>query len=292
MTLYLGDQEVLFNNIKDNSIDAIITDPPYNLRWKHKMDQSFNFQQFVDNSYRVLKDNGFLVYFGQEPTMSERNVLAQEKLYYLAEVIWFKQRPSSFFQKPYRVHEKIIIFTKGSGKLNSPEIEWEKEKQELIDYIDKTTFLKRISEIKKMIKEHATMEELQQTIEDLKTKKHNTVPKRNDNIYEKYSNSYVACRSILLPKKLTTLWGCSSHNRQCYNKEEFNIKHPTVKPIQIMERLIEMTTQENQIVLDVFMGSGTTGVACHNMNRQFIGFELLEEYYQIAQNRITGLQKG
>ena len=53
-----------------------------------------------------------------------------------------------------------------------------------------------------------------------------------------------------------------------------------------MERLIEMCTQENQIVLDPFMGSGTTGIACNSLQREFIGFELLEEYYSIAEKRL------
>lgn len=84
MTIHLGDQEVLFNNIENNSIDAIITDPPYGLKWNHKIESHFDFNKFIDNSYRVIKDNGFLVYFGQEPSMSQWNVIAQQKFNYLA----------------------------------------------------------------------------------------------------------------------------------------------------------------------------------------------------------------
>lgn len=54
-----------------------------------------------------------------------------------------------------------------------------------------------------------------------------------------------------------------------------------------MERLLEMTTKEKDLVLDPFMGSGTTGIACKLLNRDFIGFELLEEYYKIAEERIN-----
>jgi tRNA G10 N-methylase Trm11 len=61
--IYLGDQEQLFNNITSNSIDAIITDPPYGLKWDHKIETHFNFENFINNAYRVIKDNGFLVYF-------------------------------------------------------------------------------------------------------------------------------------------------------------------------------------------------------------------------------------
>jgi site-specific DNA-methyltransferase (adenine-specific) len=63
--------------------------------------------------------------------------------------------------------------------------------------------------------------------------------------------------------------------------------HPTQKPLKLMELLIELTTRENQVVLDPFMGSGTTGVACKNLDRDFIGIELNEEYFKIAEKRIN-----
>ena len=63
--------------------------------------------------------------------------------------------------------------------------------------------------------------------------------------------------------------------------------HPTQKPIYVMKWLIERLTNEDELVLDPFMGSGTTGVACKELNREFIGIELDENYYNIAYNRIN-----
>lgn len=62
--------------------------------------------------------------------------------------------------------------------------------------------------------------------------------------------------------------------------------HPTVKPLSILENLVVNSSQEGEVVLDCFMGSGSTGVACLNTNRNFIGIELDEGYFKIAQNRI------
>ena len=62
--------------------------------------------------------------------------------------------------------------------------------------------------------------------------------------------------------------------------------HPTQKPVELMEYLIKTYTNENEIVLDNTMGSGTTGVACVNTNRKFIGIEKDEKYFEIAENRI------
>ena len=64
--------------------------------------------------------------------------------------------------------------------------------------------------------------------------------------------------------------------------------HPTVKPIALMEYLINMVTKEGGTVLDPFMGSGTTGVACNNLYRNFIGIELDPDYFKIAEKRING----
>ena len=62
--------------------------------------------------------------------------------------------------------------------------------------------------------------------------------------------------------------------------------HPTQKPIDLMKYLIEVSSNENDIVLDPFMGSGSTGVACVNTNRNFIGIELDKTYFDIAKQRI------
>lgn len=65
--------------------------------------------------------------------------------------------------------------------------------------------------------------------------------------------------------------------------------HPTQKPVALMEYLIKTYTNEGDTVLDFAMGSGTTGVACSNLNRNFIGIEKDEQYFNIAKNRILGI---
>jgi site-specific DNA-methyltransferase (adenine-specific) len=72
--------------------------------------------------------------------------------------------------------------------------------------------------------------------------------------------------------------------------QKFNIEnglHPTQKPVALLEYLIRTYTNEGETVLDNCMGSGSTGVACINTNRKFIGIELNEEYFNIAKNRIN-----
>lgn len=64
------------------------------------------------------------------------------------------------------------------------------------------------------------------------------------------------------------------------------VKHPTQKPVQLMERCVKLWSNEGDTVLDFTMGSGSTGVACKNLNRNFIGIELNKEYFDIAKQRI------
>jgi site-specific DNA-methyltransferase (adenine-specific) len=74
------------------------------------------------------------------------------------------------------------------------------------------------------------------------------------------------------------------------NIQKFNNRtkglHPTQKPIVLIEYLIKTYTNENETVLDFTMGSGTTGVACKNLNRNFIGIEMDDKYFEIAKKRI------
>ena len=70
------------------------------------------------------------------------------------------------------------------------------------------------------------------------------------------------------------------------NANQLGKKHPTQKPVALMEYLIKTYTNENETVLDFTFGSGTTGVACKNLNRKFIGIELDDHYFEIGKNRI------
>jgi site-specific DNA-methyltransferase (adenine-specific) len=66
-----------------------------------------------------------------------------------------------------------------------------------------------------------------------------------------------------------------------------NRLHPTQKPVELIEYLIKTYTQENDLILDFTIGSGTTAISCINTNRNFIGFELQDDIYKIAKNRIN-----
>ena len=70
------------------------------------------------------------------------------------------------------------------------------------------------------------------------------------------------------------------------NKEKKHGKHPTQKPLEIMEHFVSILSNEKDLVIDPFMGSGSTGVAAKNLNRKFLGIELDKKYFNIAEKRI------
>jgi len=91
-----------------------------------------------------------------------------------------------------------------------------------------------------------------------------------------------SCRTIPVdksyPNEILNFRGCFGDKGKSF--------HPTQKPVALMEYLIKTYTNEGETVLDFTMGSGSTGVACKNINRNFIGIELDEDYYEIACKRI------
>ena len=88
-------------------------------------------------------------------------------------------------------------------------------------------------------------------------------------------------------KRLSNVWEDIRETNISWNDKEIETVHFTPKPLKAIERIIKSHTQENETVLDCFMGSGTTGLACKNLNRNFIGIELDPEYFKIAEKRIN-----
>ncbi|RLC37005.1 site-specific DNA-methyltransferase [candidate division Kazan bacterium] len=67
-------------------------------------------------------------------------------------------------------------------------------------------------------------------------------------------------------------------------------KHPTEKPVELIKKFIEMSSKEKDIVLDPFIGSGTTAVACRQLGRHYIGYEINKEYCEIAKQRLANIK--
>ncbi|MEX0918676.1 MAG: site-specific DNA-methyltransferase [Candidatus Paceibacterota bacterium] len=100
-----------------------------------------------------------------------------------------------------------------------------------------------------------------------------------------------AWEAVVIGKRPGSTWNSTyEHNIiKCQAPKGKNRFHPTQKPVELIKKLISLATKEGDIVLDPFMGSGTTAVACIESKRNYIGFELSKEYHKMAVNRIKEL---
>ena len=213
-----GDCLEVMKGIPDNSVDCIITDPPYGMKYqsarrtatpqfkKIENDNNINwFPEFIKECYRVLKNNSHIYIFCNDYNISKFRDLQEEA--------GFKNK-------------RTLVWVKNnhtSGDL-------------LGDYANKTEFINYAQKGRKLLNGG-----------------------RNTNVLEFSRVS--------------------------------KLEHPTQKPVDLNEFLINKSTNENEIILDPFAGSGTTGVACKNLNRNYILIEKEPEYIDIINKRLENYGK-
>ena len=231
-TIYNEDCLDGMKRIPDKSVDMILCDLPYGLtasKWDTVIPNELLWEQYE----RVIKDNGAIVLFGNEPFSSHLRMSNIKNYRY--DWKWDKVRGSNFAtvnRRPFNSFEDIMVFYKKQPTYN-PQFWQGKPYEQKQGYVGegKQTGLSR--------KEVVT---------------------KSDG--RRYPLSIIR-----------------------FSKE--NGLHPTQKPIPLFEYLIKTYTNEGETVLDNCMGSGTTAIACMNTNRNYIGFELDEDYYELASKRIS-----
>jgi site-specific DNA-methyltransferase (adenine-specific) len=244
--------------IQDKSIDAIIADPPYGTI-ACKWDSVIDFDLMWEQLNRIIKPNGAIVLFGSEPFSSALRMSNIKNYKY--DWIWDKVKPYGVFNaklKPLKRCENILVFSLGftanGSKKNMPYYPQMKDaKKENIRPINKGS----------------------NNTDFINGKRNKKVINKSDKNYnpnKRYPDGVIKISS--------------------YQKEtnSLNRIHPTQKPVELMEYLIKTYTNENETVLDFTMGSGSTGVAAKNLNRNFIGIEQDENYFNIATDRIKAVE--
>lgn len=273
--LIQGDCLEKMKEIPDKSIDCILTDPPYLYLKNQKLDKPFNEEKYFNEVNRILKDDGFMVMFGRGTSFYRWNTeLANRGFEFKEEIIWNKKYSSTIFNKVRRMHETISLYTK-KGKLNLVKVPYIETKQ-----FDITAIIQDIKRIKSALNNNKSFDEM---IDFLENNRMN-IPE-----YKIYKFNITGA-SVSTDRAVKTLASIKNGMTEkdiieCLPEHYKNI-HPTQKPVRLLERLLNLTTKENDLVLDTFMGSGSTGIACINLKRNFIGMEIDEEYFNIAKERI------
>ena len=310
--LYNGDCLELMKNIPDGSVDLVLTDPPYGTMSDYgKQTDKYVKDQFIwDNTIptekmflelsRILRPNGKAILFSQEPYTSKLITSAIPSLPFLYRAMWYKNTAGNILgAKSAMVNrfEDICIFgsiyRKSHYQADSPLREYFKEEKEKIGLTNKqingilgngmashyfTNGEQFLCPTQKMYEKLQTTGFFKRPYEEIK---------EIDTLYvqEIYRKMNVENPQIF------NLWqgGKSKSNVLEYAKDNDGY-HPTQKPVKLLEDLIQTYSNENNTVLDFTMGSGSTGVACINTNRNFIGIELDKGYFDIAKQRIEDVK--
>ena len=247
MQLLHGDCLIEMKQIEDQSIDMILCDLPYGTT-SCSWDSIIPFDKLWEQYERIIKNNGAIILFGQEPFSSKLR-LSNSKLYRY-DWIWEKSNPSNIAlanKQPMRYHEMISVFYKKQPTYN----------KQMIKRINRG-----VATQQKSGKPFVNRTSDQTALKEIEVDPN------------KYDKDWKNPSTVL---KFPSLRPTS---------KEF-CKHPTQKPKALLKYLIKTYTNENEIVLDNCMGSGSTGVACLETNRQFIGIEKDKTYFDIAQQRIA-----
>ena len=300
--LYNGDCLIEHDNIESGSVDLILTDLPYgNMNgagldgWgkdKTNWDFAIEPKKIYEIANRILRKNGKMVLFSQEPYTGRLTNEAIPNVPFNYRMIWAKDHfANSLIAKkaPVSYYEDILVFSKTHDhEALHPLRAYFKM---VIDYIGvgKKEIVSRIGQradhtfrtdsTQYGLCTESTYNELIQVFSIDKMEGFKTYEELRE-IDKKYDSTF-------------NLWEGNKYKSNILKyKKDYGGLHPTQKPILLLEDLIKTFSNEGDLVVDLTIGSGSTAVACINTNRNFIGIELDDKYFEIAKERIESHSKG
>ena len=316
MKLYKGDCLIESDKIESGSVDLILTDLPYgtikNIPLKGYENKTTDWDIVIDTdkimniANRILRKNGKMILFAQQPFTNELINKAIANVPFNYSMIWEKDHFANALtakKAPLNYYEDILLFSKNHPKHDNT------GNNPVRDYL-----------IQEKKKTKLTNKQLNNLFSDYTNKKGNrdrsvlehywgkaqfTFPTKE--IYENvlqpigfFDKPYSYIEEIGKPYRLMineqlnelapstfNLWEGKKYKSNILKyKKDYNGYHPTQKPILLLEDLIKTFSNENDLVVDLTMGSGSTMVACQNTNRNGMGIEQDDKYFEIAEQRI------
>lgn len=312
--LLQGDCLIESKKIKSGSVDLILTDLPYgNMKgaqldgWggtKTNWDNAITPSKVHKLANRILRMNGRMVLFSQEPYTTELVKSAHDNVPFAYRMIWEKDHfANSLVAKkaPVSYYEDILVFSKthdtdGVHPLRT-------YFKMVMDYIGLN--LKQINDkLGHRRAEHTFYVTLKKAV----------IGQKADHTFRTGSTQFSLCTEATYSELIQVfgidkmegfktyselreidcrfdstfnLWEGNKYKPNILKyRKDYDGYHPTQKPVLLLEDLVKTFSNEGDSVVDLTMGSGSTGVACKNTGRNFIGIELDEEYFKIAQDRI------
>lgn len=252
-------------------VDLILTDPPYNMT-QNKWDTEIDWEKWWMLIKQIRRDKYTpVLIFGDFPFSID--LINSQLKWYRYTWYWNKKIGTNFLDaayKPLKVIEHIHVFIEKPYELVESRENWKKKDRIARFYPqfekgepNHSTGNKLAGSIGTTYNTHKTQNEMKASVEDFKRTDLERIGKGPN---DKHPKNYVEFQKVKPIKRRK--------------------RHPTEKPVALLEYLVKTYTKTNDVVLDCFMGSGSTLVACHNLQRQFIGIEIDQTYFDIARQII------
>ena len=309
--IYCDDCLSKMKDMEDNSINLVLIDPPYNIgkdkwdKWKSVDDYVEFMGKVFKEIERVLKPNGSFYFF--------HNDFLQ-----IVKLQTYIENNTNFVFKNFLIWNKRFDGASNKGFLDGfCEVNGLRNYQKMVEYClfytfqDETGLSKIKLDVNNFSELRGYFETLQKELGVTKKTLIEKIGQRVDHCF-RWGSSQWDMPTEETYEELIKVFNIDDLDffkeyetlRQEYEKERYvfnNQKthhsvmnyeiakkqgHLTPKPVDLLEYLIKTSSDENSIVLDCFMGSGSTGVACMNTNRKFIGIEINEKYFDMAKKRI------
>ena len=325
--LFNLDNSELMAKMEDESVDVILTDPPYLYLKNQKLERPFDEQLFFSECKRVLTKNGFIVMFGRGTSFYRWNTILDDLGFnFKEEIIWNKSYSTSPLMALSRIHETVSIFTKGKGTINRVKVPYMEMKSHDLESV--------IGDVKRMrpiLKNTKSLDAVLAFLENniVPTDKENTLSTSVSSIIKTQDrcasvmsgikngmNEKSIIRTDRIDCETFTKFGVNADKRKtgdrCTNtmqsiafglneksiikqvRDHYSAIHPTQKPVRLLERLLALVIPQNKeqkdiVVADFFGGSFSTMEAVYNMGMQGISCEIDKEYYELGKERIEKL---
>jgi len=298
--LFFGDCLIESDKIESGSVDLILTDLPYgtikDMKYPNdnrkgydttaKWDTTIDTNEIYKIANRILRKNGKMILFAQQPFTNELINKAIPNLPFNYSMIWEKDNFANalFVNKAcVSYYEDILLFSKTHDTEKS---------HPLIDYfmseLRKTGMNQ--SDVNKLLGNKMGGHYFTNGVQFCIPTETNYNKLQETGYFQKPYSEIKEIDNQFKSKFASTfnLWEGGKYKDNVFEyKRDRDNYHPTQKPILLLEDLIKTFSNEGDLVVDLTMGSGSTGVACKNTNRSFIGIEKDENYFKIAEQRIN-----
>tara|TARA_B110000046_G_scaffold18595_1_gene17793 strand:- start:149 stop:1090 length:942 start_codon:yes stop_codon:yes gene_type:complete len=312
MKLYKGDCLIESDKIESGSVGLILTDLPYgnmNTDGGRKLgingwDLAIEPKKVFEIANRILRKNGKMILFSQEPYTTKLITEAIPNIPFNYRATWEKDNFAVALGAGVNMvsfTEDVLIFSKRNPK-NDIDSENEIRDYFLNERLKTGLSYKEINEdcfnsasngggmasnILTSYKKGWTFptKEKYEALQKIGIclKPYDELKKESDLLRDKYINE----ESLKYPSTFNLWEGKKYKSNILKYKKDYDGHHPTQKPVLLLEDLIKTFSNENDLVVDLTMGSGSTGVAAKNTNRNFIGIEMDDNYFDIATKRIN-----